>query len=91
VQTDATDTTSEGTATGGTALPPQQVFLVGPDHKAIARPVQVGIVTGSSAEITSGLQPGDKLVTVGQQQLKTGEAVKIESKANGVGAGLATE
>jgi RND family efflux transporter MFP subunit len=91
LQTDATDTTSEGTATGGTTLPAQQVFLVGPDHKAVARPVQTGIITGSSAEITSGLQPGDKIVTVGQQQLKTGQLIKIVSKANGVGAGIATE
>jgi HlyD family secretion protein len=91
LQTDATDISSEGTATGGTTLPAQQVFLIGPDHKAVSRPVRTGIITGSSAEITSGLQPGDKIVTVGQQQLKTGQSIKIVSKENGVGAGIATE
>ena len=91
VQTDDTAAYSTGTATGGTTLPPQEVFVVGPGNKAAARRVQTGIVTGSSAEITSGLQPGDTLVTVGQGQLKPGQPVKIESKANGVGAGLATE
>jgi RND family efflux transporter MFP subunit len=91
VQTDASDTTSsEGTATGGTTLPPQQVFIIGPGNKAIARKVQVGIVNASRAEITQGLNPGETLVTVGQGQLVTGQIVKIESTANGVGAGLAT-
>lgn len=91
VQTDTSAAaTSEGTATGGTSLPPQQVFVVGPGNKAVARPVKVGIVNASQAEITSGLKPGDTLVTVGQGQLLPGQPVKIESKADGVGAGLAT-
>ena len=91
VPSDASTAYSSGTATGGTTLPPQQVFLVGPDNKAVVRLVQTGIVTQTNVEITSGLQPGDTLVTVGQGQLQRGQAVKIESKANGVGAGLATE
>jgi len=91
VQTDTSvAATSEGTATGGTSLPPQEVFVVGPGSKAVARKVQVGIVNASQAEITQGLKPGDTLVTVGQGQLAPGQPVKIESTANGVGAGLAT-
>ena len=91
VQTDASNaSTSEGTATGGTSLPPQEVFVVGRGNKAIARPVKVGIVNASQAEITSGLKPGDTLVTVGQGQLAPGQPVKVESTTNGVGAGLAT-
>ncbi len=91
VSSDAAATSSEGTATGGTDLPPQQVYLIGPDNKAAARKVTTGIVTSSQAEITSGLAPGDMLVTVGQGQLQSGQSVKVESKANGVGAGLATQ
>ena len=91
VQSNAsTAVSSAGTATGGTSLPPQQVYLVGPDGKAVAHKVQLGIVTASQAEITSGLSPGDSLITVGQGQLQPGQSVKIESTANGVGAGLAT-
>ena len=90
VQGDAIAASSDGTATGGTSLPPQQVFLVGPGNKAVARKVGVGIVTASQAEITRGLNPGDSLITVGQGQLMPGQPVKIESTANGVGAGLAT-
>ncbi len=90
VSNDPETVTSEGTATGGTTLPPQQVFLVGPGNKAIARKVQTGIVTQSQVEVTRGLKPGDSLITVGQAQLQTGQRVKIESTANGVGATLAT-
>ena len=90
VSSDAAAASSEGTATGGTDLPPQQVYLVGPNNKAVARKVATGIVTASQAEITSGLAPGDTLVTVGQGQLQPGQAVTVESTANGVGAGLAT-
>lgn len=91
VSSDAVAASSEGTATGGTSLPPQQVFLVGPGNKAVNRKVGTGIVTASQAEITFGLAPGDALITVGQGQLQPGQAVKIESAANGVGAGLATQ
>ena len=91
VISDAAAASSEGTATGGTDLPPQQVYLVGPNNKAVARKVATGIVTASQAEITSGLAPGDTLVTVGQGQLQAGQLVKVESTANGVGAGLATQ
>jgi RND family efflux transporter MFP subunit len=81
---------SEGTATGGTTLPPQQVFLVGAGDKAVARKIKTGIMTQSQVEVTAGLQPGESLVTVGQGQLQPGQPLKIESTANGVGAGLAT-
>ena len=82
---------SEGTATGGTSLPAQEVFVVGPGDKAVARKVGTGIVTARQAEITHGLTPGETLITVGQGQIRPGQRVKIESTASGVGAGLATE
>ena len=91
VQNGASDAqSSEGTATGGTTMPPQQVFIVGPGSKAQARPVSLGLVTASQAEVTKGLQVGDQLITIGQGQLLPGQKVKVESTANGVGAGLAT-
>ena len=91
VQSDASAAaTSEGTATGDTSLPPQQVFLVGAGGKAVARKIQTGIVTASQVEVTSGLNVGETLITVGQGQLQPGQSVKVESTANGVGAGVAT-
>ena len=91
VSSDAATASSVGTATGGTTLPPQQVYVVGPGNKAVARKVGTGIVTATQAEITSGLAPGDQLITVGQGQLQPGQAVSVQTAANGVGAGLATQ
>ena len=83
VSSEAAAASSIGTATGGTALPPQQVYVVGPDKKAAARKVGVGIVTAAQAEITAGLAPGDTLITVGQGQLLPGQPVKIITAAGG--------
>ena len=77
----AANTSSEGMATGEAALPPQQVFLVGPNSKAVAQPVTVGIVTGSQAEITSGLRPGDRLITTGQGLVQPGDKVQVQQGA----------
>jgi HlyD family secretion protein len=68
---------SDGVATGGTTLPSQQVFLVGPDNKAVAQTVNLGIVTATTAEVTSGLKAGDPLITTGQDQVQTGQVVNV--------------
>jgi HAE1 family hydrophobic/amphiphilic exporter-1 len=51
------------------------VFVIGADNKAVLRPVQTGILTGSTAEIVQGLQPGEKVVVVGGEDLQDGQAV----------------
>ncbi len=71
------NTSSSGTATGGTTLPPQQVFIVGPGSKAVAKPVTVGLITPSQAEITSGLKPGEQMITTGQNLINPGDKVKV--------------
>lgn len=43
----------------------KQVYLLSPDSKAIPRPVQVGEWTGADWIITSGLNPGDKVIVDG--------------------------
>lgn len=79
VQTDTGDVqSSSGTATGATTLPPQQVFVVGPGSKAVARPVTLGIVTATQAEVVSGVRPGDSLIVTGQGQVHPGDLVKVE-------------
>src|SRR5439155_698791 len=40
----------------------RQVMVPGPDGKPVARVVQVGLETGDQAEITSGIQAGDKVL-----------------------------
>lgn len=82
------NTTSSGTATGATTLPPQQVFLVGPGSKAVAKPVTLGLTTPNEAEITSGLRPGDQIITTGQNLINPGDKVKV---VGGRGAGQNTQ
>lgn len=78
------NTSSNAEIAQGTQAPPQQVVVVGPNNKAVVRPVKVGIATMQEVEITSGLRSGEKIVTVGQQGLKTGDKLAIQ---NGPGAG----
>ncbi|MDR3601795.1 MAG: efflux RND transporter periplasmic adaptor subunit [Desulfosporosinus sp.] len=51
------------------------VFVV-ENGKAVQRTVQVGNMTGTLYEITSGLQPGDIVVTQGQNLLSAGNQVQ---------------
>jgi RND family efflux transporter MFP subunit len=48
------------------------------DGKAKKTAVTVGVDTGKTAEITSGLQPGDTVVVVGRDALTEGAPVKTE-------------
>lgn len=73
---------STGLATGGTTLPPQQVYLAGKNNEAVARLVKVGIVTATQAEITGGLKEGDPLITDGQDLLNAGSPIVVENKPN---------
>jgi len=43
----------------------KQVYLLSPDNKAMPRPIQVGEWTGTDWIVTSGLQPGDKVIVDG--------------------------
>ena len=57
----------------------KQVFVVY-GGKAIAKPVTVGIKTGSLAEIISGLSVGEKVITVGQQRVENNAPVIVKGK-----------
>lgn len=53
----------------------QTVFVVGPDNVAQARPIVTGDRSGESWIVTSGLQPGDRVVVEGQLRVRPGMAV----------------
>ncbi len=53
-----------------------RVFLY-KDGKALSQPVEIGIRTDESVEITSGVQAGDTLITSGILQLRPGMAVRL--------------
>ncbi len=52
------------------------VYLVGPDRKAVMRPIKVALTQGNTAVIASGLNPGDTVVTDGQLALTAGMTVR---------------
>jgi membrane fusion protein (multidrug efflux system) len=55
------------------------VDAVGTDDRVVARAVQVGERTGAMWMIEKGLQPGERVVVEGQQNLRTG--MRVQSKA----------
>lgn len=54
-----------------------QVFVVGANNIAAARPVKVGNLEGDSWVITSGLKPGDRVIVNGLQKVRAGSPVTI--------------
>jgi len=53
-----------------------QVYLVGPDNKAVVRPVTATRTVGVNWVVTAGLKPGDKVITEGVGKVKPEGAVK---------------
>ena len=54
------------------------VWFVNPDQTVAVRPVTVGTTEGDLSEITSGLEPGDTVVTVGVDRLEEGGKVSAQ-------------
>lgn len=52
------------------------VFVVGPDNKAVRRPVTAARTAGANWVVTSGLKRGDKVITQGLGTLRPGMAVR---------------
>jgi membrane fusion protein, multidrug efflux system len=65
------------------------VWLIGPDGKALARPVQAGAWLGSDWVIRSGLANGDKVITSNLIKLRPGAPVQ-EAPPPGAAAGSAS-
>jgi multidrug efflux system membrane fusion protein len=53
------------------------VYLVGADSTVSVRPVKLGVAQGERQAITSGLQPGDTVVTDGVDHLRDGAKVVL--------------
>lgn len=67
IPNDAVEKTAEG----------YQVFVVNPEGKAEARPVQVSYVSQVNSVVSEGLSPGEKVIIQRPQDLKAGAAVKV--------------
>jgi len=64
----------------------QYVFVVKPDNTVEMRPVEVARVVDAIAIVTSGVQPGERVVTEGQLKLTSGTAVTEATDTNESGA-----
>ncbi|MBN8816758.1 MAG: efflux RND transporter periplasmic adaptor subunit [Sphingomonas sp.] len=53
-----------------------QVYLVGPDNKAVVRAVTATRTMGANWVVTAGLKPGDKVITEGVGKVKPGGDIK---------------
>ena len=77
---------SDAQVASGTQTSAQQVVVVGPNNTAQPRTVKVGIQNPQQAQITSGVQPGENIVIVGQQGLRRGDKLTIiDASGNPVG------
>jgi multidrug efflux pump subunit AcrA (membrane-fusion protein) len=56
------------------------VYVVGAGNKAELRQIRLGLVSGPLAEVVEGLIPGDKVVTTGIEDLRTGQEVAIAAR-----------
>ncbi|MGC1963334.1 MAG: hypothetical protein WA676_11425, partial [Candidatus Sulfotelmatobacter sp.] len=65
------------------------VYLVKPDKTVEARTVTIALTQGTTTAVLSGLNPGDTVVTDGQDKLQTGSSVEPRSTGatNTVGGG----
>lgn len=54
------------------------VWLVKPDQTVTVQNIEVGTTEGDQSEITSGVQPGDAVVTVGVDRLEEGGKVNAQ-------------
>ena len=59
------------------------VYVVKPDKSAELRPVTVSLIQGNTAAISSGLEPGELVITDGQDKLQNGS--KVDSQLGGTG------
>jgi membrane fusion protein, multidrug efflux system len=55
------------------------VYLAKPDKTVEARTVTVSVTQGNTTVVTSGLNPGDTVVTDGQDKLQTGSTIEQRS------------
>ena len=59
------------------------VYLIGPDDKAKKVPVKPGIAMGRTAEILSGLQPGQRVIGRGIENVTEGQPVRVIREDDG--------
>jgi multidrug efflux system membrane fusion protein len=59
------------------------VYAVRPDKTVEARPVTVSLTQGDTTAVSSGVAPGDQVVTDGQDKLETGSKIEPRNASSG--------
>jgi multidrug efflux system membrane fusion protein len=59
------------------------VYAVKPDSTVEARNVTISLTQGNTTAVTSGLNPGDMVVTDGQDKLQTGSKISPRNSGSG--------
>lgn len=65
----------------------EYVFVAKPDHTADIKPVTVAFIQENMANISSGLAPGDVVITDGQDKLQQGSEIELRAPAAPVNQG----
>ena len=68
----------------GTDQDKKFVLVVGPDNRALYRPITLGGNVEGLRIVTSGLNSGDRVVVNGLQRVRPGALVKLEVAEMGV-------
>ncbi|HVY14619.1 MAG TPA: MdtA/MuxA family multidrug efflux RND transporter periplasmic adaptor subunit [Rhodopila sp.] len=67
------------------------VYVVNANDTVSVRTIKVGPIDGQYEAVTSGLQPGDRVVTEGTDRLRDGSKVTLPQAEQGTKQGAATE
>jgi multidrug efflux system membrane fusion protein len=67
------------------------VYLINANNTVSVRPIKVGPTDGGFEAVTSGLEPGDRVVTDGTDRLRDGAAVTLPTAKTGAAAKGATQ
>jgi multidrug efflux system membrane fusion protein len=74
------DVTTMSTAGIQRGVPGTFVYLINADNTVSVRPIKLGVTEGDRVEVSSGLQPGDRIVIDGADKLRDGAKVTVRSE-----------
>jgi membrane fusion protein (multidrug efflux system) len=64
------------------SLDDRRIVFVEVEGKAVARPIEVGFYQDNMVHVTGGLQAGDRVIVVGQRDLRDGQAIRVQAELN---------
>jgi multidrug efflux system membrane fusion protein len=76
------DVTTMPTAGVQRGVPGTFVYLVNADNTVSVRKVVLGVTDGDRVEVTSGLNPGDRIVIDGADKLRDGAKINVRAEAD---------